>query len=146
MQFVIHLKISFVASFKITLFISLQLIRDIINCVHLNLVLEVKSNLKLSTYITHSSIRGVLIQSCPAGAKNFTNFVIHNIENRCAILTLFVYVDYYQNNQFYIVKIEFLKFCFIGTMIFGTLAWTIELYMSKYIIGEIFSSGRATLY
>ena len=31
-------------------------------------------------------------------------------------------------------------------MIFGTLAWTIELYMTKYIIGEIFSSGRATLY
>ena len=104
----------------------------------------------------HSLIRGVLIQSCPAGAKNFTNYVfchssqftgiIQNIENHCAILTLFVYVDYYQNNQFYIVKIEFLKFCFNGTMIFGTLAWTIELYMTKYIIGEIFSSGRATLY
>ena len=73
-------------------------------------------------------------------------FVIHNIENRCAILTLFVYVDYYQNNQFHIVKIDFSKFCFNGTMIFGTLAWTIELYMTKYIIGEIFSSGRATLY
>ena len=88
----------------------------------------------------HSLIRGVLIQSCSAGAKNFTNYlfchpqfsdVIQNIENRCAILILFVYVDYYQNNQFYIVKIEFLKFCFIGTMIFGTLAWTIELYMTK---------------
>ena len=72
--------------------------------------------------------------------------VIQNIENHCAILTLFVYVDYYQNNQFYIVKIEFSKFCFNGTMIFGTLAWTVELYMTKYIIGEIFSSGRATLY
>ena len=31
-------------------------------------------------------------------------------------------------------------------MIFGNLAWTIELYITKYIIGEIFSSGRATLY
>ena len=31
-------------------------------------------------------------------------------------------------------------------MIFGTLAWTIELYMTKYIIVEIFNSGRATLY
>ena len=31
-------------------------------------------------------------------------------------------------------------------MIFGTLTWTIELYMTKYIIGEIFSSGGATLY
>ena len=60
------------------------------------------------------------MQSCSAGAKNFTNYVfchsqfsggvIQNIENRCAILTLFVFVDYYQNNQFYIVKIEFLKF------------------------------------
>ena len=65
--------------------------------------------------------------------------------HHCVIFTLFVYVDYYQNNQFYIVKIEFLKFCFISTMIFGTLAWTIELYMIKYIIGEIFSSGGATL-
>ena len=46
--------------------------------------------------IAHSLIRGVLIQSCPAGAKNFTNYVfcyvqfsgvIQNIENRCAILT-----------------------------------------------------------
>ena len=100
-------------------------------------------------------IRGVLIQSCPTGAKNFTNYVfchpqfssvIQNIENRWAILTPFVFVDYYQNNQFYKVKIEFSKFCFTGTMIFGTLAWTIELYMTKYIIGEIFSSGRATLY
>ena len=44
----------------------------------------------------HSLIRGVLIQSCSAGAENFTNYVfchpqfsgvIQNIENRCAILT-----------------------------------------------------------
>ena len=44
----------------------------------------------------HSLIRGVLIQSCSAGAKNFTNYVfchpqfsgvIQNIENCCAILT-----------------------------------------------------------
>ena len=49
-------------------------------------------------------------------------------ENCCAILTLFVYVDYYQNNQFYYVKI------------------TTELYMIKYTFGEIFSSGGATLY
>ena len=86
----------------------------------------------------HSLIRGIFIQSCSAGAKNFTNYVfchhrfsgvIQNMENRCAILTLFV--DYHQNNQFYIVKNEFLKFCSIGTIIFGTLAWTIELYMTK---------------
>ena len=44
----------------------------------------------------HSLIRGILIQSCSAGAKNFTNNVfchpqfsgvIQNIENCCAILT-----------------------------------------------------------
>ena len=31
-------------------------------------------------------------------------------------------------------------------MIFATLAWNIEFYMTKYIIGEMFSSGGATLY
>ena len=31
-------------------------------------------------------------------------------------------------------------------MIFGTLAWTIELCMKNYIIGEIFSSGGTTLH
>ena len=44
----------------------------------------------------HSLIRGLLIQSCSAGAKNFTNYVfchpqfsgvIQNIKNRCTILT-----------------------------------------------------------
>ena len=47
-------------------------------------------------YWNHSLIRGILIQSCSSGAKNFTNYVfchvqfsgvIQNIENRCAILT-----------------------------------------------------------
>ena len=57
-------------------------------------------------------------------------------------------VDYYQTNQFYRVKIDFIifKFCFNGTTIFNILDNTTELYMTKYIIGEIFSSGRATLY
>ena len=68
------------------------------------------------------------------GAKNFANYVFchvkfsgvtQNIANHPAIIT---------------------KFCFNGTIIFGTLAWTIELYMTKYIIGEILSSGGATLY
>ena len=58
----------------------------------------------------HSLIRGVLIQSCSAEAKNFTKCVfyhaqfsgiIQNIAYHRAIFTLFVYVDYYQNNQFY---------------------------------------------
>ena len=47
-------------------------------------------------HISHSLIRGVLIQSCSARAKNLTNYVfchpqfsgvIQNIENCCAILT-----------------------------------------------------------
>ena len=46
----------------------------------------------------HSLIRGVLIQSCPAGAKNFTTYVfchpqfsgvIQNIENHCAMKAKF---------------------------------------------------------
>ena len=52
----------------------------------------------------HSLIRGILIKSCSAGAKIFTNYVfchpqfsdvIQNIENYCAILTLIVYANYY---------------------------------------------------
>ena len=48
---------------------------------------------------THSLIRGVLIQSCSAGAKNFTNYVFchpqisgvtQNIENHCAILSIII--------------------------------------------------------
>ena len=33
-----------------------------------------------------------------------------------------------------------------GIMIFNIFDNTTELYMTKYIIGEIFNSGRATLY
>ena len=109
----------------------------------------------LISSVWHSLIRGVLIQSCCAGAKHFTNYVfchpqfsgvIQNIENYCAILTRFVYVDYYQNNHFYRVKIDFLKFYFTGTIIFNILDNTTEFYMTNYIIGEIFSSGGATLH
>ena len=105
-------------------------------------------------YITVWS-EGFVIQSCSTGAKNFTNYVfchpqfsgvIQNIENRCAILTLFVYVDYYQNNQFHIVKIEFIKFRFNGTTIFNILDNTTELWMTRYLIGDLFSSGGETLY
>ena len=51
----------------------------------------------------HSLIRGVLIQSCPTGATNFTNCVfchpqfsgvIQNIENRCAIRAKFLKFDF----------------------------------------------------
>ena len=49
---------------------------------------------QINEYTIHSLIRGVLIQSCSAGAKNFTKTVFHypqfsgviqNIENYCAI-------------------------------------------------------------
>ena len=53
---------------------------------------------KLDYNVSHSLIRGVLIQSCSAGAKKFTNYVfchpqfsgvIQNIENCCAIKAKF---------------------------------------------------------
>ena len=43
-------------------------------------------------------------------------------------------------------KIKFSKFCSYGATIFNILDNTTELYMTKYIIGEIFSSGSVTLY
>ena len=43
-------------------------------------------------------------------------------------------------------KIEFSKFCSYGTTIFDILDNTTELQMTKYIIGEIFSSGGTNLY
>ena len=43
-------------------------------------------------------------------------------------------------------KIEFSKFHSYGTTIFNILDNTTELWMTKYIIGVIFSSGGATLY
>ena len=46
----------------------------------------------------------------------------------------------FEQNDFYYIKL------IIGTTIFNILDNTTELWMTKYIIGEIFSSGRATLY
>ena len=43
-------------------------------------------------------------------------------------------------------KIKFSKFCSNGTTTFNILDNITELRMTKYIIGEIFSSGRTTLY
>ena len=71
-----------------------------------------------SIHYTHSLIRGVLIQSCSAGAKNFTIYIyvfchpqFHGvncypyIENRCAIKArpkknqfLLYNIDYFDNN------------------------------------------------
>ena len=88
----------------------------------------------------HSLIRGILTQSCSARAKNFTKCVfyhvqfsgvIQNIAYHRAIFTLFVYVDCYQNNQFYVIKISFSKFCFYGTMTGNILDNTTELYIRR---------------
>ena len=65
--------------------------------------------------VCHSLIRGILIQSCSAGAKKLTNYVfchpqfsgvIQNIENRCAIRAKFwknwflLYkIGYFDNNR-----------------------------------------------
>ena len=43
-------------------------------------------------------------------------------------------------------KIEFSKFCSYCTTIFNILDNNNELSITKYIIGEFFSSGGATLY
>ena len=105
--------------------------------------------------IAHSLIRGVLIQSCSAGAKNFINYVfchpqfsgvIQYIENHCANRPnfeknwfLLYKISYFDNNQHRQIGVN-------GTMIFNILDNTTELWMTKYLIGEIFSSGGATLY
>ena len=69
-----------------------------------------------SSETKHSLIRGVLIQSCSAGAKKYTNYyvfchpqfssVIQNIENCCAIKAKFwkfdpwLYkINYFDNNR-----------------------------------------------
>ena len=102
----------------------------------------------------HSLIRGVLIQSCSARAKNFTNYVFFHpqfsgvIQNRYAIWTpvcllMSIIIKIF---NFIESKIEFSKFCSHGTTIFNIFDNTTELWTTKYIIGEIFSSGRATLY
>ena len=73
--------------------------------------------------------------------------VIQNIENCCAIRAKFwkfdfwLYkIDYFENKSTWTNRSH------NGTTIFNILDNTTELWMTKYIIGEIFSSGRATLY
>ena len=105
----------------------------------------------LLQYMIHSLIKGVLIQSCSAGAKNFTNYILSSTiqwcypkywKSLCHFNPYLPYVDYYQNNQFYRVKISSSKFCSNGTMIFNILDNTTELYMTKYIIGEILAQAE----
>ena len=104
----------------------------------------------------HSLFRGVLIQSCSAGAKNFTKYVFFQVQfnglvktsqNYCAIS-----VKFKKKNDFYSVKLISLVIICIdnkgqnGTTILNMFDNTTELWMTKYIIGEIFSCGGATLY
>ena len=53
-------------------------------------------------------------------------------------------ITYYQNNQFY--RQKKLNFQNFALTIFNILDNATELWMTKYIIGEFFSSGGATLY
>ena len=81
-------------------------------------------------------------------------FVIHNSVVLSKILKIIVPLE--QNSEkpdFYSIKLIILIIIVIdkqeskyGTTIFNILDNTTELYMIKYIIGEIFSSGGATLY
>ena len=98
-----------------------------------------------------------LIQSYSAGARNFTKYVffhvqfgglVQNIQNYCAIS-----VKLKKNNTiFYSIKLISLVIICIdnkgqnGKIIFNIFDYTNELWMTKYIIGEIFSSSGATLY
>ena len=74
-------------------------------------------------YIYHSLIRVVLIQSCSAGVENFTNYLFCHPQFTSGVIQnivvpfspLFVYVDCYQNNQFYRVKkINFQNFALMA--------------------------------
>ena len=87
---------------------------------------------------------GFLYKVAPPELENspIMYFVIHNL----VVLSKILKLNYYQNNQFYRVKKLIFKICSDGTTIFNILDNTTKLWMTKYIIGEIFSSGGATLY
>ena len=72
----------------------------------------------------HSLIRGVLIQSFPAGAKNFTKYVfchvqfsgvIQNIENCCAIRAKFLAPVVQLCIRTPLIKLWEMKACFLNT-------------------------------
>ena len=105
----------------------------------------------------HSLIRVVLIQSCSARVKNFTNYVfchpqfsgvIQNIENHCAIRAKFWNFDFwlYKIDYFYNIRHR-------QTGVKMAQEFSIFLitplkcgWQNTYLIGEIFSSVGATLY
>ena len=68
-----------------------------------------------SSNVSHSLIRGVLIQSCSVGVKNFTNYVfchpqfsgvIQNIENHCAIKEFFLKINFYSIKLIILIIID----------------------------------------
>ena len=81
-------------------------------------------------------------------------FVIHNSVVLSKILKIVVPLEQnFEKPDFYSIKLVILIIIAIGTyrglngtMIFNILDNTTELCMTKYIIGEIFSSSGATLY
>ena len=74
-------------------------------------------------------------------------YLVKNSQNYCAIS-----IKFKKNPIFYSIKLISLVIICIdnkgqnGTTIFNILDKATELSMTKYIIGEIFSSGGATLY
>ena len=78
--------------------------------------------------VEHSLIRGVLMQSCSAGAKNFTNYLFcHNCHNSVVLSKILKIINFIES------KIQFSKFCSFGATIFNILDNTTALWMTKYI-------------
>ena len=80
-------------------------------------------------------------------------FVMYNSVVLSKILKIVVPLEQnFEKTDFYSIKLISLVIICIdnkgqnGTIIFNILDNTTELCMTKYIIGEIFSSGGATLY
>ena len=126
-----------------------------ISFVHFRRVVTLCSKNGKKVQLRHSLIRGVLIQNCPAGAKNFTNYVFCHVQfdssgqsskNHCGIKAKFWKIDFYYIKLIILIIINIDKQGQNGTTIFNILDNTTELWMTKYIICEIFSSGGATLY
>ena len=74
-------------------------------------------------------------------------FVMYNSVVLSKILKIVVPLEQnFEKTDFYAIKLVILIIIDIGTMIFNILDNSTELWMTKYIIGEIFSSSGATLY
>ena len=111
--------------------------------------------LKINTYINTVWSEGFLYKVAPPELKisPIMYFVIHNSVVLSKILK--IVVPFWPCLSMSIIikiinfiesKIKFSKFFSYGTTIFNILDNTTELWMTKYIIGQFFSSGGATLY